>query len=87
VDNAFGGGLGDELVAGVVEVGLDALVGGGGGVAVGVLGDGVQLLDPIPIRQADPIDVTATMTRKAFAGDLLLLVVDVDVGITLGKAA
>jgi hypothetical protein len=49
--------------------------------------EGVQLPEPIPIRQADPIDVAAAVTRKAFAGDPRLLVVDVDVGITLRKAA
>jgi hypothetical protein len=49
--------------------------------------DGVRLPEPIPIRQADPIDATAAVTRKAFAGDTRLMVVDVDVGITLRKAA
>jgi hypothetical protein len=49
--------------------------------------DGIRLPAPIPIRQADPIDVTTAVTRKAFADDPRLLVIVVDIGITLRKAA
>ena len=48
---------------------------------------GVELPEPIPIRQADSIGVMARVTRRAFGGDRRLPVIDVDVGVFSRKAA
>ena len=49
--------------------------------------DGVALPKAIPIRQADPIHVTASVKRYAYGGDVRLPVIDIDVGVYERRAA
>ena len=48
---------------------------------------GVNLPEPIPIRQADPIEVTSSVTRRAFGGDPRLPLIEIDVGVIQRRAA
>ena len=49
--------------------------------------NGIELPEQIPILQADPIEVTASVKRRAFGGDPRLPVIDIDVGVFERKAA
>ena len=47
----------------------------------------IVLPEPIPIRQADPSEVTTRVQRRAFGGDPRLPVVDIDIGVLQRWAA